>query len=185
MPLLTCLRLAVAFAMARQVSSAICENYPEAECPTHNDGGCQCYWDGACKKSDRCQGMGTTAASCVLGDGTQVFDGWHGKGAGDNWCNDCFCEGGKLSCTRRYCSGSGALTCGHVKKSYKDSGCCKDANAHFHLDHSRRMAAASDPADIGAAVKAALQAAALEGGSAKARRLAEQLLKAARPYMEV
>ena len=43
------------------------------------------------------------AASCTLSDGTNVLDGWQGYGAGNNWCNTCFCDNGILSCTEMEC----------------------------------------------------------------------------------
>ena len=41
--------------------------------------------------------------SCTLSDGSNVPDGWSGSGAGNNWCNSCFCDNGMLSCTEMDC----------------------------------------------------------------------------------
>ena len=52
--------------------------------------------DGSCEYSN-----------CTLSDGTIVSDGWSGSGAGNNWCNSCFCENGILSCTEIACGDPG------------------------------------------------------------------------------
>jgi hypothetical protein len=41
--------------------------------------------------------------SCTLSDGSTVENGWSGPGLGNDWCNDCFCENGILSCTEMWC----------------------------------------------------------------------------------
>ena len=41
--------------------------------------------------------------SCTMSDGSIVENGWSGPGLGNDWCNDCFCENGILSCTEVWC----------------------------------------------------------------------------------
>jgi hypothetical protein len=41
--------------------------------------------------------------SCTLDNGEIVEDGWRGKGAGNNYCNNCFCSNGMLGCTEMAC----------------------------------------------------------------------------------
>ena len=41
--------------------------------------------------------------SCTLANGEIVEDGWRGKGAGNNYCNNCFCSNGMLGCTKMAC----------------------------------------------------------------------------------
>lgn len=45
--------------------------------------------------------------ACTLSDGTQVPDGWSGKGRVENYCNDCACHTGVLQCTLMACDTSG------------------------------------------------------------------------------
>ena len=40
---------------------------------------------------------------CILSGGKTVESGWSGKGAGDNYCNNCFCSNGALGCTKMLC----------------------------------------------------------------------------------
>ncbi|MDG1990146.1 MAG: hypothetical protein P8J51_02620 [Dehalococcoidia bacterium] len=42
--------------------------------------------------------------SCTLTNGEIVEDDWRGKGAGNNYCNNCFCSNGMLGCTEMACS---------------------------------------------------------------------------------
>jgi hypothetical protein len=62
-------------------------------------------------------------ATCSV-DGKDVVSGWHGHGAGSNYCNLCKCRDGTLSCTKLQCGipfggvmpqyATGAKVCTHV-----------------------------------------------------------------------
>ena len=41
--------------------------------------------------------------TCTLTGGEVVQDGWSGKDTGSNFCNQCFCTGGALGCTKMAC----------------------------------------------------------------------------------
>ena len=41
--------------------------------------------------------------NCTLANDEIVEDGWRGKGAGNNYCNNCFCSNGMLGCTKMAC----------------------------------------------------------------------------------
>lgn len=45
-----------------------------------------------------------TSGSCTLSGGEAVLDGWHGKDTGANECNSCFCDKGRMACTRMACA---------------------------------------------------------------------------------
>ena len=40
----------------------------------------------------------------TLSGGEAVLDGWHGKDTGANECNSCFCDKGRMACTRMACA---------------------------------------------------------------------------------
>jgi hypothetical protein len=62
--------------------------------------------------------------TCLVGS-KSVISGWHGHGAGGNYCNLCQCRDGTLSCTKLQCGipfggvmpqyATGAKLCSHVK----------------------------------------------------------------------
>lgn len=59
----------------------------------------------------------TVPETCTNG-AASVAHGWHGAGAGSNWCNLCRCNDGMLSCQKRKCGTDGLLqgeTCSHTK----------------------------------------------------------------------
>ena len=52
----------------------------------------------------RCDETNSDSA-CTLTGGEVVQDGWSGKDTGSNFCNQCFCTGGALGCTKMACPG--------------------------------------------------------------------------------
>jgi len=60
-----------------------------------------------------------TCQNCASADQCEtVAHGWHGAGAGSNWCNLCRCNDGMLQCQKRKCGTDGLLqgeTCSHTK----------------------------------------------------------------------
>jgi hypothetical protein len=67
---------------------------------------------------DTCQNC-ASAGQCET-----VEHGWHGAGAGSNWCNLCRCNDGMMQCQKRKCGTDGLLqgeTCSHTKCKVTDS----------------------------------------------------------------
>ena len=60
--------------------------------------------------------------SCTLSDGSLVANGWSGPGLGNDWCNDCFCENGILSCTELWCG---------CESDVDEDGICEDDCEEF------------------------------------------------------
>ena len=42
-------------------------------------------------------------STCTLSDGEVVQDGWQGNDTGNNYCNSCNCNNGRLACTKMAC----------------------------------------------------------------------------------
>jgi len=40
---------------------------------------------------------------CTRDDGATLAHGWRGKGTGENWCNQCWCDEGGFGCTEKFC----------------------------------------------------------------------------------
>jgi hypothetical protein len=59
-----------------------------------------------------------TCQNCASAGQCETVDhGWHGAGAGSNWCNLCRCNDGMMQCQKRKCGTDGLLqgeTCSHT-----------------------------------------------------------------------
>jgi hypothetical protein len=77
-----------------------------------------------------------TPNNCTNGN-EPVDHGWHGAGAGSNWCNLCSCNDGLLSCQQRAC-GTDSLLIGHTSDGQEYSQECSHVSCsvqeHFEAD---------------------------------------------------
>jgi hypothetical protein len=90
-----------------------------------------------------------------------VSHGWHGAGAGSNYCNFCKCNNGALTCTKRTCGmpstvPAHAKTCTNVKCAWTMQVRGKDMNApkhHIEVSHHHAEAGPNHRCAFNAATK--------------------------------